>query len=105
MACRALRASCSALATDRRIAGIGRAGGQNRRPLGDGARYPQGGARPLLKVAENIDRLRFNAAVAEIRDLANTLVDAVGAVEAGDRRDLRFAFREAAIFWFPCSRR
>jgi leucyl-tRNA synthetase len=51
----------------------------------------------LVKVEEDIQRLRFNRAVAQIYDLANKLSAAVGAVESpeiGD--DLRFAFREAA---------
>jgi leucyl-tRNA synthetase len=51
----------------------------------------------LIKVEEDILRLRFNRAVAQIYDLANKLSAAVGGIdsaEIGD--DLRFAFREAA---------
>ena len=51
----------------------------------------------LLKVEEDIERLRFNRAVAQIYDLANKLGAAVGAVESADiAPDLRYAFREAA---------
>ena len=49
----------------------------------------------LLRVQENIERLRFNTAIAEIRKLSNALSDAIGEVEEGGVDDgLAFAFRE-----------
>jgi leucyl-tRNA synthetase len=51
----------------------------------------------LIKVEEDIARLRFNRAVAQIHDLANKLSAAIGAIESeniGD--DIRAVFREAA---------
>ena len=48
----------------------------------------------LLRVQENIERLRFNTAIAEIRKLSNALSDAIGAVEGGVDAGLAFAFRE-----------
>jgi len=51
----------------------------------------------LVKVEEDILRLRFNRAVAQLYDLANKLSAAVGAIESPDiGDDLRYAFREAA---------
>jgi leucyl-tRNA synthetase len=51
----------------------------------------------LVKVEEDIQRLRFNRAVAQIYDLANKLSAAVGTIESAEiGEDLRFAFREAA---------
>ncbi|MEW6437353.1 MAG: leucine--tRNA ligase [Pseudomonadota bacterium] len=51
----------------------------------------------LVKVEEDILRLRFNRAVAQLYDLANKLSAAVGAIESPDiGHDLRYAFREAA---------
>ena len=51
----------------------------------------------LVKVEEDIQRLRFNRAVAQIHDLANKLSAAVGGIESPEiDDDLRFAFREAA---------
>ena len=51
----------------------------------------------LLKVEEDIERLRFNRAIAQVHDLANKLGAAVGAIENPDvALDLRYAFREAA---------
>ncbi|HEY5226207.1 MAG TPA: leucine--tRNA ligase, partial [Methylovirgula sp.] len=51
----------------------------------------------LLKVGEDIARLRFNRAIAHIYDLTNKLSAAIGAVEdPAIPRDLAFAFREAA---------
>ena len=50
----------------------------------------------LLRVEENIERLRFNTAIAEIRKLSNGLSDAIGncdRVPLGE--DVKFAFREA----------
>jgi len=50
----------------------------------------------LIKVSEDLDRLRFNRAIAQIHDLTNKLSAAVGAVESpGLPDDLRFAFKEA----------
>jgi hypothetical protein len=49
----------------------------------------------LLRVQENIERLRFNTAIAEIRKLSNALSDAIGEVEEGGVDvGLAFAFRE-----------
>jgi leucyl-tRNA synthetase len=51
----------------------------------------------LLKVEEDLERLRFNRAIAQIYDLANRLSSAIGAIETPDLgEDFRFAFREAA---------
>ncbi len=51
----------------------------------------------LVKVEEDILRLRFNRAVAQLYDLANKLSAAVGAIATpGIGDDLRYAFREAA---------
>jgi leucyl-tRNA synthetase len=51
----------------------------------------------LIKVEEDIERLRFNRAVAQVHDLANKLSAAIGAVETTDTgEDVRAAFREAA---------
>jgi leucyl-tRNA synthetase len=50
----------------------------------------------LIKVGEDLDRLRFNRAIAQVHDLANKVSAAVGAVETPEiSDDLRFAFREA----------
>ena len=49
----------------------------------------------LLRVQENIERLRFNTAIAEIRKLSNALSDAIGEVEEGGvDAGLAFGFRE-----------
>jgi len=51
----------------------------------------------LIKVEEDIARLRFNRAVAQIHDLANKLSAAIGAIESENIGvDIRAAFREAA---------
>jgi leucyl-tRNA synthetase len=51
----------------------------------------------LIKLEEDIERLRFNRAVAQVHDLANKLSAAVGAVESENvDPDIRAAFREAA---------
>ncbi len=51
----------------------------------------------LIKVEEDIERLRFNRAVAQIYDLANKLSAAIGEIETGHLGDdMRAAFREAA---------
>ncbi|WP_395697389.1 leucine--tRNA ligase [Methylocella sp.] len=53
--------------------------------------------RALIRVEEDLERLRFNRAVAQVHDLANKLSAAVGAIETPDvPADLRFAFGEAA---------
>jgi leucyl-tRNA synthetase len=50
----------------------------------------------LIKVSEDLDRLRFNRAIAQIHDLANKLSAAVGMVDSPEiPDDLRFAFKEA----------
>src|SRR5262249_44047406 len=51
----------------------------------------------LIKLEEDIERLRFNRAVAQVHDLANKLSTAIGAVEpANTGEDIPAAFREAA---------
>jgi leucyl-tRNA synthetase len=51
----------------------------------------------LLKVTEDIERLRFNRAVAQVHDLVNKLSAAVGAIESPEiGLDMACAFREAA---------
>ncbi len=51
----------------------------------------------LIKVEEDVERLRFNRAVAQVHDLANKLSAAIGAIESEDvGEDMRLAFREAA---------
>jgi leucyl-tRNA synthetase len=51
----------------------------------------------LIKVEEDLERLHFNTAIAQVHDLANKLSAAVGAIESENiGEDLRFAFREAA---------
>jgi leucyl-tRNA synthetase len=51
----------------------------------------------LIKVEEDIERLRFNRAVAQIHDLSNKLSAAIGAIESESLGpDVRAAFREAA---------
>ena len=51
----------------------------------------------LIKVEEDVERLRFNRAIAQVHDLANRLSAAIGAIETETiGEDLRFAFREAA---------
>ncbi len=51
----------------------------------------------VLKVEDDIERLRFNRAIAQVHDLANKLGAAVGAVDSAELApDLRYAFREAA---------
>ncbi|QBR71349.1 leucine--tRNA ligase [Beijerinckiaceae bacterium] len=50
----------------------------------------------LLKIEEDIERLRFNRAVAQIHDLANKLSASIGAIESAEiGPDIRAAFREA----------
>jgi leucyl-tRNA synthetase len=51
----------------------------------------------LIKVEEDLERLRFNRAVAQVHDLANKLSGAIGAIESKNiAPDMRAAFREAA---------
>ena len=51
----------------------------------------------LLRVEENIERLRFNTAIAEIRKMTNAVSSAIDSIEATPLPvDLAFAFREAA---------
>ncbi|PWB82682.1 MAG: leucine--tRNA ligase, partial [Methylocystaceae bacterium] len=53
--------------------------------------------RAVASVSENIERLRFNTAIARIREFANELTAALDEVEEPDvPADLAFAFREAA---------
>jgi leucyl-tRNA synthetase len=50
----------------------------------------------LIKVEEDLERLRFNRAIAQIYDLANRLSAALGEIDSPDADGgLRFAFREA----------
>ena len=50
----------------------------------------------LAKIEDDIERLRFNVAIATIYEFANTLSGAIGAVETADiPDDLRYAFAEA----------
>ena len=50
----------------------------------------------LLRVEENIERLRFNTAIAEIRKLSNGLSEAINDCdETPLGEDMKFAFREA----------
>ena len=53
--------------------------------------------RAIAQVTENIERLRFNSAIARIREFANELTAALDAVtETPIAEDLAYAFREAA---------
>ena len=50
----------------------------------------------LAKIEDDIERLRFNVAIATIYEFANTLSTAIGAVETAEvAEDLRYAFAEA----------
>jgi leucyl-tRNA synthetase len=50
----------------------------------------------LIRIEEDIERLRFNRAVAQVHDLVNKLSAAIGAVEIENvELDMRAAFREA----------
>jgi leucyl-tRNA synthetase len=52
--------------------------------------------RTLIRVGDDIERLRFNPCVAHIRELSNTLAAALGDIDTPVvEADLRFAFREA----------
>jgi leucyl-tRNA synthetase len=51
----------------------------------------------LIKIEEDLERLRFNRAIAQIYDLTNRLSAAVGAIDTPEiGQDIRLAFREAA---------
>jgi leucyl-tRNA synthetase len=51
----------------------------------------------LIKVEEDIGRLRFNRAIAQVYDLANKLSAAIGSIESETvDSDVRAAFRESA---------
>jgi leucyl-tRNA synthetase len=51
----------------------------------------------LLRVEEDLSRLRFNRAIAQIYDLSNKLSTALGDIETPSiAADMRYAFREAA---------
>lgn len=50
----------------------------------------------LIKAEEDIERLRFNRAIAQIYDLSNKLSAAIGSIESEPPPDVRAAFREAA---------
>ena len=66
-------------------------------PAALGVRKASHGA--LLRTEENIRRLRFNTAIAEIRKLSNALGDALAGIEAPEiAPDLRLAFAEGAEF-------
>jgi leucyl-tRNA synthetase len=53
--------------------------------------------RAIASVGEHIERLRFNSAIARIREFANELTSALDKItEPGIGTDLAFAFREAA---------
>jgi leucyl-tRNA synthetase len=50
----------------------------------------------LAKIEDDVERLRFNVAIATLYEFANTLSSAIGAVETADiPDDLRYAFAEA----------
>ncbi|WP_159729064.1 leucine--tRNA ligase [Methylosinus sp. Ce-a6] len=75
-------------------------------PVGAGAPAEFGAAaldirkathRTIAAVGDNIERLRFNTAIARIREYANELTTALDKVETPEiSADLAFAFREAA---------
>jgi leucyl-tRNA synthetase len=52
--------------------------------------------RALARVTEDIERLRFNVAIAHIYEFANALQASLGSLEAEPAADYRFAAREAA---------
>jgi leucyl-tRNA synthetase len=56
----------------------------------------------LIKIEDDLGRLHFNTAIAQVHDLANKLSAAIGAIESvAISDDLRFAFREAAEILVP----
>ena len=52
--------------------------------------------RHLQQVEQNIERLRFNTAIAEIRKFSNSLIDSLDSVTESIAPDVAFAYREAA---------
>ncbi len=57
----------------------------------------------LIKIEDDLERLHFNTAIAQVHDLANKLSAAIGAIESAEiGADLRVAFREAAEILVPC---
>jgi leucyl-tRNA synthetase len=57
----------------------------------------------LIKIEQDLERLHFNTAIAQVHDLANKLSAAIGAIESETiADDLRVAFREAALILVPC---
>ena len=52
--------------------------------------------RALARVSEDVERLRFNVAIAHIYELANAFQASLGSVEAPPGNDYRWAVREAA---------
>ncbi len=57
----------------------------------------------LIKIEDDLERLHFNTAIAQVHDLANKLSAAIGTIESAEiGADLRFAFREAAEILVSC---
>jgi leucyl-tRNA synthetase len=52
----------------------------------------------LNRVQENIERLRFNTAIAEIRKLSNALDEVIDDISSPPESDIAFALREAGEF-------
>jgi leucyl-tRNA synthetase len=52
--------------------------------------------RALARLAEDIERLRFNVAIAQIYEFANAFQASLGGLETGPTADYRWAVREAA---------
>jgi leucyl-tRNA synthetase len=52
--------------------------------------------RALARVSEDIERLRFNVAIAQIYEFANTFGASLGSIETEPTADYRWAVREAA---------
>src|SRR5271170_6682344 len=65
----------------------------------DALKIRQAAHSALAKVQDDIERLRFNVAIATIYELLNALVAAIGAIESSSiGKDMRFAFAEAGDF-------
>ena len=63
---------------------------------GEAQKIRQAAHTALAKIEDDVERLRFNVAIATIYELANTLSAAVGAIETAEvDDDLRYAFAEA----------
>jgi leucyl-tRNA synthetase len=63
----------------------------------DAVKIRQATHRAIAQVTENVERLRFNSAIARIREFANELTAALDEVtEAGVGADVAWAYREAA---------